>query len=307
MVACITRLLRASLAKSTHQVYHRAWALFHQAMSELNIPFRGSQDLPLPVTKIIIYVGYLNCQNLSPSTILSYVSAIGYAHKFKGVPNPTTHTSVQKLLAAAHKFKPSVDARLPITIVILIELVQTLQTIVSNPYHRLLLQAMYVIAFFGLMRVGEITSTKSGVVALKLDQVQIFTTHVVLTISKFKHNVSLRPIQLVLPAQDNKLICPVAVLINYLHVRGLEPGPLFSFVDGAPVKRDFFINILKRNLNFCGLDSKLYKSHSFRIGGASLYASMGLSNAQIRLIGRWNSDAFVKYIRCERILLALTK
>ncbi|KAK6195007.1 hypothetical protein SNE40_000528 [Patella caerulea] len=38
-------------------------------------------------------------------------------------------------------------------------------------------------------------------------------------------------------------------------------------------------------------------THSFRIGGASLAAHNGLSDSQIRQLGRWRSDAFRKYIR----------
>ena len=40
-------------------------------------------------------------------------------------------------------------------------------------------------------------------------------------------------------------------------------------------------------LAFCDLDCSSYKSLSFRIGAASLAAENGLSDAQIRDLGRW--------------------
>ena len=43
--------------------------------------------------------------------------------------------------------------------------------------------------------------------------------------------------------------------------------------------------------------SDRYKGHSFRIGAASPAAECGYSETQIRLLGRWKSDAFKKYIR----------
>jgi len=45
-----------------------------------------------------------------------------------------------------------------------------------------------------------------------------------------------------------------------------------------------------------GLPFGRYKSHSFRIGAASLAAEQGLSDAQIWLMGRWKSNAFKQYI-----------
>ena len=39
------------------------------------------------------------------------------------------------------------------------------------------------------------------------------------------------------------------------------------------------------------------KGHSFRIGAASFAADKGLSDAQVRALGRWKSNTFLKYIR----------
>ena len=49
------------------------------------------------------------------------------------------------------------------------------------------------------------------------------------------------------------------------------------------------------------LDTSRYKGRSFRIGAASLAAGKGFSDAQIRTLGRWKSDAFKLYIRSERL------
>ena len=45
----------------------------------------------------------------------------------------------------------------------------------------------------------------------------------------------------------------------------------------------------------CGMNIQRYKGHSFRIGAASEAAHRGFSDAQIRLMGRWKSDALKKY------------
>jgi hypothetical protein len=54
---------------------------------------------------------------------------------------------------------------------------------------------------------------------------------------------------------------------------------------------------LQLYLTFAGLNLKNYKSHSFRIGAATTAWAKGFSEEQIQQIGRWNSEAFKKYIR----------
>ena len=46
-----------------------------------------------------------------------------------------------------------------------------------------------------------------------------------------------------------------------------------------------------------GLPRGKYSSHSLRIGGATTAIMYGASEAQLKIMGRWKSDAFKKYIR----------
>ena len=164
---------------------------------------------------------------------------------------------------------------------------------------------MYVTAFYELMRIGEITKDRWGNVSLHLSNLTFHASHIVLKITKFKHNISQQPFDIVLCKQSEASICPVTCLLNYLKMRGSKPGPLFCYPNLKPVSREFFTTVLKNNLNYCGLSTEIYKSHSYRIGGASYYASLGLSDEQIRILGRWKCDAFKLYIRSQRILSAI--
>ena len=47
-----------------------------------------------------------------------------------------------------------------------------------------------------------------------------------------------------------------------------------------------------QTISFIGFSPSLFKSHCLKIGGASHYASLGYSDAQIQLFGHWKSDAF---------------
>ena len=92
----------------------------------------------------------------------------------------------------------------------------------------------------------------------------------------------------------------ITALVQFLDLRKTNAGPLFCYRDGTAVTRTHFDQVLRKCLKMVGLDSSKYKGHSFRIGAATSAAEDGtqcMSDAQIRSLGRWNSNAFQKYIR----------
>ena len=91
-------------------------------------------------------------------------------------------------------------------------------------------------------------------------------------------------------------VCPVLCLLEYLEQCNYAGDPLFRLHTGEPVPRSAFSRFLSSAIKECGLDPAFYKGHSFRIGAASHAAALGYTDAQIRLLGRWKSNAFHKYI-----------
>ena len=85
--------------------------------------------------------------------------------------------------------------------------------------------------------------------------------------------------------------------MDYVNLRGTNAGALFLAQDGKPVTREVFAAQLSDAVRLSGLDLTRYKGHSFRIGAASYAAARGMSDSQIRILGRWKSNAFHKYIR----------
>ena len=106
-------------------------------------------------------------------------------------------------------------------------------------------------------------------------------------ITAFKHNTDRKPFEILIDREDTLPFCPVKSLVP----EGLSPGPLFCQQNLTPITVYQFNTELSRYLQFCGLDTSRYKGHSFRIGAASLAADKGFSDAQIRTLGRWKSDA----------------
>ena len=72
---------------------------------------------------------------------------------------------------------------------------------------------------------------------------------------------------------------------------------LFCHFGGEPLTRYQFNAMLRRALNFAHVHDDHISSHSFRIGAASTAAQSSVSIDDIRAMGRWRSNAVLRYIR----------
>ena len=97
-------------------------------------------------------------------------------------------------------------------------------------------------------------------------------------------------------------LCPVSALFQYLQFRGSDPGPLFLWEDGTPLTRSLFVARFRKALVEAGLESacQCYSGHSFRAGAASTAAALGLEDSLIKALGRWESSAYLIYLRLPR-------
>ena len=88
--------------------------------------------------------------------------------------------------------------------------------------------------------------------------------------------------------------------------RGSEAGPFFLFADGSFLTRDRFVQEVRAALTCAGVDSSLYSGHSFRIGAATTAAKRKVPDSTIKMLGRWESAAYTRYmyIRTPRETLA---
>ena len=197
------------------------------------------------------------------------------------------------MLQGCRKLTGVPDGRLPITKLILEKILSVSRTTISCVFSRVRFQAMCSLAFYALLRVGEMTSSDNN---LSLKSVVFQDNYMSLNFKTYKHSsgdgASLR-----INALSSPDSCPMSLMQAYMGYRGSKASPLFLTTSGEAVPRQVFTSELKSALDFAGFDSKRYTSHSFRIGAASHMAETGASDAQIRQAGRWSSNAFLSYIR----------
>ncbi|CAG2189540.1 unnamed protein product [Mytilus edulis] len=298
----VAKLFTASLSDATHKSYSRMINSYLQFCETYYAECR-----PFPSSHILLshFIANLFLRNYSPSTIATHISALSFVHKSNSWPDPTDMFVIHKILKGVQNLKGKNDPRLPITKDILIKLIDSLPCVIVNVDNQLALKAMFLLAFYAFLRVGEI-STKSGsdtkqvlqVGDISFDRENSTLKGMSLTMTYYKHS-DLHPKTIYIPICADNITCPVIHVHHYLSQFGHSSGPLFQFKSGAPVTRSYFTTSLKSALSFIGLDTRYYKAHSFRIGAATSAAARGIPHSVIQGMGRWKSSAFMKYIRMQ--------
>jgi hypothetical protein len=101
--------------------------------------------------------------------------------------------------------------------------------------------------------------------------------------------------------------CPFTALSHMVRLNPTRSpdDPVFNLGPGAPLMRDDFVAAVRSPLARAGCAEGIH-GHSFRIGGATLLAAAGVGDHIIRLAGRWQSDAFLVYVRQHHRILPQT-
>lgn len=259
---------------------------------------------PFPVAEIVVCLFAVASaqRNLSYRTIKVYLFGIQFHSLLHGhnVKISSMHY-LYYILRGIRRIQGNSlirPKRRPITVPHLRIMLTFLQSCQFSEMDKLMWHCVIVLAFFGFLRVSEFTCSSNS-----------FTSEVHLAPQdiSFNHNFSIMYVKIKasktdpfrsgctirLAAIPHDALCPVHSMRRYLAVRGLQVGPLFIFHDGAFLTRKFLVAFL--HISLPGVPN--INTHSFRIGGASAALSAGASDALIRIMGRWSSDCYNRYIR----------
>ena len=251
------------------------------------------------------FATYLAKQELSSQTIKTYISAARNLHISLGFPDPRDSSSLPMLQhvqaggikrVQALKQSQTRRVRLPITLLILDLLRQHWEA--SKHPNRFTLWAAASLCFAGFFRSGELLETPGS---------QGCPTTMQVHLSFSKCDQFGKGVDIYIGSTDNPL-CPVTAVMAFMMVRGTTPGRFFITQDEKPLTKSQFVAELRKALAACGFNPIAYAGHNFRIGAATAEAQAELPDSTIQTLGRWNSAAFLSYIRTPRQQLAsLTK
>lgn len=292
------RLLEAAISENTKAAYLSGIRAFDVFRSGHN----RALSWPPCLQDIVDFIAHLSVSNHAPSTAKTYIAGLSYKCKVLGAFDPTQGFIISKLLQGMSRLDKRRDSRLPITLPLLHDIIRILSVVCSSQFEAALFAAAFAVAFFGFFRVGELVSSSGGGLkhVLSISDVNFMRNNsiVELGLRSSKTDASGQGAIVALPAVTGR-ICPVKLLKRYVSMRPSVGGPLFCHFNGLAVSRSQFNAVLCKACRVLGLDVSKYRSHSFRIGAATLASSKGVSDDEIRMCGRWSSDskAFKRYIR----------
>ena len=273
---------------------------------------------PFPVTEHLLcaFAAHLADAGLAGQTIKAYLAAVRNTQLSMGLPDPREQSSlpilkrVQAGIARVRlgRSQPS-RVRLPITARILLQIKQELGQS-AHPEKRVL-WAVCCTAFFGFFRLGELLLLSPSAFNPRLhlawgdmavDDPQD-TSMVKYHLKQSKTDQAGRGVNVIL-GKTGLDLCPVTAALSYVTTRGNQPGPFFLTAAKVPLTKQVFVGELRKLLRAIGLPDESYAGHSFRIGAATSAALAGIEDSTIQLLGRWQSNAYLRYIRTPQDQLA---
>ena len=312
----LAELTSQSLTRKTWSNYKTAEIMLAKCCKKNGI----KKELPISEATTITFILWLaNERKAKAATINSYLAGVRQLHIMKGLEAPQLRTGLVKL---ALKGKAHIDAaerrsqgratRQPITPDILLLLKARLKSSNMSALDKRLIWVVCTASFFGAFRGAELLCRSEKVFD---PAYTLLAEDVALTQSKESGEASLQ-FRIKAPKED-KLgrsiivdvfqsrvdICPVAAFEKW---RALDPPfetgqPAFRWGNGTPLTSRRLNGILKDRLTgYLEGAERLYTTHSFRTGAASMMGTLGFSDEDIKAIGKWSSDAFLSYTKLPR-------
>lgn len=287
---------RCVISDSTRKSYAAAWNKFEVFCRVF--PQNGNTK-PYPVSSehLINFIGYLNLNGYKGTTITSIVTAISFQHKVDDIEDPGQSFMVKKILKHL-RAQSKRDVRKPITLKQLYDLICIVDLFAGSMYEAQLMKCVYVLMYTGMLRISEVFQLKNSCHQILFNNVCRSWSGYNVKLTSWKHsNGRNHVVQIKNGFLANTPISPAMILRDFLSIRPRVVGNLFVSALGTPFPVCRFLQIFKSSLNKLGMKAKHYKSHSFRIGGATGMHNQGYSVPQIMSAGRWSSTAWTRYIR----------
>lgn len=293
----VSENIRSSIAPRTWEDYSSSWRDWPEFCAGFN-----SYPLCSDVNLFLCYLASCMSRGLSASYISKIFAGISFFLKLNGFPSILDNFIIKQALKGYKKSFPRQDSRRPITPEILEKIVNIIPIICNSPYESSLFRAVFVIAFFGALRISEfVAPNKSSQSNLRTSDVFISQHGLKNFIRHSKTDQAGRGAWInLLPFPSP--ICPVSAASNYLALRPACLGNFFIHQNGSVLTKFQFNSILHASLRYLNLDAFKFSSHSFRIGAATEAARLGLHSSLIKRLGRWESDRFRIYVRPNLIV-----
>lgn len=294
------RLIYCGLAAKTRDAHRHV-----QRNYELFCSLEGHRAWPATVRSLGAYVARrahgapLMFRQIKPVTIYSYLSCLRSYHVDRGWSVEVfADPLLKRMLVGARSLFPGNTAKKdPLTLDMLSKI--TKKWLHGPDEFNVRLSALFLVAFFGLFRIGELTYDTKDLKKMDLfratkltrGDVAIIHDRATITLKRSKTDTNHEGVTVTLAASPNPFLCPVRALTRVLNLPGYMPwAPLFGIT-----KKEFALKLDYR-LKEVGIYSNV-AGHSFRRGGAQLAYQSCMDISDIKRLGRWVSGAVANYLQ----------
>lgn len=259
------------------------------------------RPFPAKEQNLLVWVAEMAEMAKHPKNIKAYLTGVRSAQLDMGMGNLEVFSSpiLKRVIDDVKRLRGEGDRkeRREITKPILAELVATFD---RDTLHGATMYAAFCLAFAGFLRVGEFTWDKKNYRKPRFQEffctrrsVRLNNQSLTLTLPASKTDPWRRGVSLQIAA-SNDATCPVAAM-RYLfeNFPASQDSPLFH--PDRPFTRKLVVDTLNAALRQIGQPGR-YSGHSFRRGAATSAKAAGLSADEIKLLGRWKSDAWERYV-----------
>ena len=237
------RLQNEKHRSTTKATYHAIWTSFNSFLTRLDVLPKSWEE------RLSIYITHLIIEGAKSSTIKSYVSAIRSVLRDDGYELMEPKLLFTSLTRACRLNNDRVLTRLPIHRSLLDLILFEVQNIYENEnpqiYLSKLYQCMFLLGYYGLLRIGEMASGTHPVKAKDIHTSEVKQKILLVLFTSKTHGVYAHPQKIKIWADTHykASFCPFKVTHEFLTQRGdyLEDHePLFVFGDRSPVRPAHF-------------------------------------------------------------------
>ena len=251
----VNRLRSQQHRDSTHRTYYTVWWKFNEFIIKLDVKPANWES------KIVLFVGYM--VDKQSSTIKSYISAIRSVLTEVNVQVSENNSLITALTKACRLINDKVRARLLIQkelLQLILKQILRMFKETGQVYLMYLYATLIATAYYGLFRVGELTTSPHVVLAKNMHIGQNKHKLLLILETSKTHTVGDKPQMIKITSKpddrlktkvkqnENHNICPYLLLKQYLALRRpatTDDEPFFIFNDGNGVSTSQFRTILK--------------------------------------------------------------
>ena len=294
------------MRQSTQKTYSSGEKRYLSFCSQYNL-----SALPGTEDTLLLFITYLTGQGLTANSIRVYLAAVRAVHINEGYGNPLLDTyRVKKALRALDIGSKGPKQKLPLTLDILDKMYPPL----PNSGYSLCMWTAMTLAFYGCLRASELTVAAgqfnpnihltNGDVIFNAGLVKPYVS---VHIKRSKTDKFNKGFDVVIGCSGHR-VCAYCSLLEYYKLKAIT-GPVrqddpFLSVGGFALTKSLLQKETRLQVARLGLDPSSFSGHSFRSGSATTAAAAGLADWEIKLLGRWTSDAYQRYIRATPSLLS---